>query len=258
MASIERMNELGKEFSNQKSTNMFGKFIFDRWIFRNAGRGGNDLVTAYEQDDPIEQIRLNVDRHIWSYLMDESGMFSFMDNKARLEWDEQLHGKEVPRVTMENIEATFGQLHAGRSDIFERGVINVFKSLSWNFKTNSPCCFGKRIIMQGVITTWGSQRVITNWSRPDYRSVNELQDLERCLTILDGRPEPDHRNSAMLEWASHVQGASVSENEWECDLFHFRWFKKGTLHVTFKRLDLVDEMNGIIAKHYPGALPERL
>jgi len=26
--------------------------------------------------------------------------------------------------------------------------------------------------------------------------------------------------------------------------------------VTFKRLDLVEAMNRIIAKHYPGALPE--
>ena len=30
--------------------------------------------------------------------------------------------------------------------------------------------------------------------------------------------------------------------------------KNGNAHVTFKRMDLVDTMNRIIAKHYPGAL----
>ncbi|EJR2496772.1 DUF4942 domain-containing protein, partial [Salmonella enterica] len=28
----------------------------------------------------------------------------------------------------------------------------------------------------------------------------------------------------------------------------------GTAHITFKRPDLVDKMNDIIAKHYPGML----
>ncbi|EBE5015433.1 hypothetical protein CLL41_19860 [Salmonella enterica] len=27
--------------------------------------------------------------------------------------------------------------------------------------------------------------------------------------------------------------------------------------MTFKRLDLVENMNDIVAKHYPGALPEK-
>ncbi|EAC0926722.1 hypothetical protein EGM30_15760 [Salmonella enterica subsp. enterica] len=27
--------------------------------------------------------------------------------------------------------------------------------------------------------------------------------------------------------------------------------------MTFKRLDLVEKMNGIVAKHYPGALPAK-
>lgn len=34
-----------------------------------------------------------------------------------------------------------------------------------------------------------------------------------------------------------------------------RTFKNGNGHVTFKRPDLVEKMNKIIAKHYPGALP---
>ncbi|ENT2358786.1 DUF4942 domain-containing protein [Salmonella enterica] len=34
-----------------------------------------------------------------------------------------------------------------------------------------------------------------------------------------------------------------------------RYFQKGSGHITFKRLDLVEKMNDIVAKHYPGMLP---
>ncbi|EEQ8796484.1 DUF4942 domain-containing protein [Escherichia coli] len=35
--------------------------------------------------------------------------------------------------------------------------MNVFKGLSWNFKTNSPCGFGAKIIVTGLIKfdRWG-------------------------------------------------------------------------------------------------------
>ena len=35
----------------------------------------------------------------------------------------------------------------------------------------------------------------------------------------------------------------------------FRVFKNGNAAITFTRLDLVEKLNKIIAKHYPNALP---
>ena len=36
--------------------------------------------------------------------------------------------------------------------------------------------------------------------------------------------------------------------------FSIRYFQKGTAHLTFKRSELVEKMNDIIAKHYPNQL----
>ena len=255
LASIEKMDEIAASFVNDRSRTAFRECSHDKWLYVDANVNGG-LVTKHGYKDPLDLIRINVDRHIWSFLMDESGMRTFMDAEARKEWDDQLYGEVIPRVTENNVRATFGELYATRGDLFERGVINVYKSLSWDYKTNSPCCFGKKIIMDGVVRPWRNPFDV--WPRPDYRRIDELQDLERCLSILDGKPEPDHRFSQTMRWANAVQGARVDDNEWECDLWRMRWFKKGTLHVSFKRGDLVDKMNGIIAKHYPGALPARL
>ncbi|SMB30912.1 hypothetical protein SPRA44_240170 [Serratia proteamaculans] len=37
-------------------------------------------------------------------------------------------------------------------------------------------------------------------------------------------------------------------------MFSIKYFQKGTAHITFKRSELVDKLNDIIARHYPGAL----
>jgi len=47
--------------------------------------------------------------------------------------------------------STFEQLPLNKGEVFERGVRNVFKGVSWNVKTNSPCKFGAKIIVTGLI-----------------------------------------------------------------------------------------------------------
>jgi hypothetical protein len=42
----------------------------------------------------------------------------------------------------------------------------------------------------------------------------------------------------------------------EDDLFTIRYFQKGSGHITL-RLDLVEKMNDIVAKHFPGMLPAK-
>lgn len=41
---------------------------------------------------------------------------------------------------------------------------------------------------------------------------------------------------------------------YEDEFFRVRYFQKGTAYLTFKRLELVERMNDIIAKHYLGML----
>nr|WP_309578223.1 DUF4942 domain-containing protein [Scandinavium hiltneri] len=48
-----------------------------------------------------------------------------------------------------------------------------------------------------------------------------------------------------------------SKDVYEDDFFSIRYFQKGTAHITFKRYDLTEKMNDIVAKHYPGMLAAR-
>ncbi|MGS3492239.1 DUF4942 domain-containing protein [Klebsiella pneumoniae] len=39
-----------------------------------------------------------------------------------------------------------------RNETFVTGIIDVFRKLSWDYKTNNPCRLGKKIILEGVLS----------------------------------------------------------------------------------------------------------
>lgn len=195
-------------------------------------------------DKAMETAQKRIDSAGWKFLMEESGLKSFMDTKAREDWGKKISACDVPELTMGNIESTFRGLYGARGDMFERGVINVFKSLSWHYKTNLPQKFGKRIIL--------SYLGVPGFSMQHNRQ-DQIDDLGRVLRVLDNKPEADHRNGYGMAVSDALR---TRESTYDCPYFSLRMFKKGSAHLTFKRLDLVDQMNGIVAKHFPDALPE--
>ncbi|MBU3799049.1 MULTISPECIES: DUF4942 domain-containing protein [Citrobacter] len=211
---------------------------YDSWMTENT-------------DKALPAITRNIDRSIWRDLMLKSGMMALMDAQARDQWHKNLEEGDLPAISEANILSTFEQLHRNKMDVFERGIINVFKGLSWDYKTNSPCSFGKKIIVNSLVNynRWGFS---LNWGwRRD-----QLADLERMLFLLDGKPIPDNRGDATIRLMEHIRD-NPSKVAYEDDFFSIRYFQKGTAHIIFKRPDLTEKMNDIVAKHYPGMLAAR-
>ncbi|WP_448886486.1 DUF4942 domain-containing protein [Enterobacter hormaechei] len=210
-----------------------------------------DCWLMEKPETAMKAITHNIDRGIWKDLMKKSGMLSLMDAQARDEWYKNLEGEDIPAVSEANILSTFEQLHQSKGEVFERGVINVFKGLSWNYKTNSPCKFGTKIIVTGLVKCdrWGFG-LNWGWQR------DRLADLERMLMLLDGQPIPDNRADVTRRLSDHIH-TNRHSNRYEDDMFAIKYFQKGTAHINFKRPELLDKLNDIIARHYPGALSAR-
>jgi len=216
------------------------------WAMKSGHRYDSWLTEKADKAMPV--VTRNINSSIWRDLMLKSGMMVLMDAEARDQWHKNLEAGDLPAISEANILSTFEQLHLNKMEVFERGIINVFKGLSWDYKTNSPCSFGKKIIINNLVThnRWGFS---LNWGwRRD-----QLADLERMLFLLSGKSIPDNRSDITTRLMAHIRD-NPDKDVYEDEFFRVRYFQKGTAHLTFKRLDLVERMNDIIAKHYPGML----
>jgi uncharacterized protein DUF4942 len=213
------------------------------WVVDGPSRHHENTLLSEES---LKDVIVRLDSALWGKLMYDSGLLTFMDSKARAEFAEKIDKCQTPPLTAENIEATFAAMYAGRDDMFDRGVIACFKSLSWCYQTNNPVKFGKRIIKEYLCEKWGGM---------NYRALDSLNDLQRVFRVVDGKPEEDHRN-CLGQRLRVAHGHGVATGEHVDDYMAVKWFKNGNGHITFTRPDLVDRLNSIIAKHYPGALPE--
>lgn len=219
-------------------------------MFGDENRGHTlELQTVYNHrhftDDGGElHLIREVDGRAWGYLLEKSGLRTFLDAAAREKWRKAIQENDVPPLTRANIEATFSVLYETRGEMFERGVVAVFRALSWDYKTNSPVAFGKRLILRHIVCSWTYG--------VDSSGADKFDDLIRVMSVLDGKPEPDHRQGAYqrlrdAQWPKVVPVADL-------DYFTVRGFRNGNGHLTFTRPDLVDRLNQILAKHHPRTL----
>ncbi|HGE5844466.1 TPA: DUF4942 domain-containing protein, partial [Escherichia coli] len=79
-----------------------------------------------------------------------------------------------------------------------------------------------------------------------------LADLERMLMILDGKPVPDNRADVTRRLGDHIHENRHS-NHYEDEMFVIKYFQKGTAQIVFKRPELIDKLNNIIARHQSGS-----
>lgn len=208
---------------------------------------GRDVVGQFATDGEALAIAQGaIDATAWRYLMEESGMRSLMSATKRREFDEQVSKGLMPELTREAVYATFGALHESRNHMFDEGVIECFKQLSWAYKSNLPQKFGKRIIVSYLTYPYGI----------NHRATDHLDDLMRVFLVLDGKPEPDYRQGCYVQISTAFREQDSWPKTFENDYFELRLFRNGNGHLTFKRRDLIDAMNETLARHYPNALPE--
>jgi hypothetical protein len=200
-----------------------------------------------------DAIRKTIDGKIWHRLMLDTGMYTLMSTRQREEWDRQLDGENMPEITLDTVLATFNQLHASKNDTFEQGVIDLFKSLSWDYKTNSPCRFGKKIIVSRFMDSYSSGRIYFGTL-----GRSKLDDLTKVFYLLEGRNVPDYRVSEGAKFSEYFERERFCGAVYEAEYFSMRYYMKGTAHITFKRPELVERINDIVARHYPEMLPPRL
>ncbi|MCK8417783.1 DUF4942 domain-containing protein [Erwinia amylovora] len=207
------------------------------------------LIAAADPEKCGNAIARKMDVEIWKHLMDETGMFSIMSQKQRDQWENTLYSDNMPLATRENVASTFGGLYQDRDTVFREGITHVFRSLSWDYKTNNPVMIGKKIIKEGLF------RPCRTYYSPNRDFLEKLDDLARAFYLFDKKPLPDHRSGVSQQLAEFFTANGFNGSVFEHEYFSIKYFMKGTAHIKFKRPDVVDAINDLIAEMHPGALP---
>lgn len=209
------------------------------------------LGDVRQQDELTKSLTTRIDQSVWRHLLKASGLGSLMDRTAREAFEDQVE-KNPPAATMDNVCATMLNKAAEADKIFERGLVESFRKLDRAYRTNDSFKVGKKIIMKGALTQTDSKfpkhRYWNHYARRD----DDLFDIERTLHILDGKA-PCDRYAGIISAIN--KAPQDGKTEAETEYFHVRLFANGNLHITFKRLDLVEKANRIIAKHNGSAIP---
>ena len=212
---------------------------------REIGSLGLDRSRSMPDDSEAEAHR-KIDRRFWHLAFDLTGFGSIMDAKEKRRFDESVNGPDCPAFTEANIRSTFGDLYQSADMMWKRGVVNAFRRLSRQYKTNEAFRINSKIVMRYMI----APSFAGNGLQFKYgMGADEINDIDRVLCRLDC----DEFHERALEMA--IQDAfSEPPYVYEDLRLKVRGYKNGNLHIWLKKPEHIDQINQIIAEHYGAAL----
>ncbi len=198
------------------------------------GDGGEGLMRTMTQ---------RIDRDMWRSLAVSTRLESLMDQTERRRFDKQLED-DPPPCTPDAVFATLDRLAADAGTIFRRGLVTAFQTLCRKYKSNDGFKVGRRTVLTHVC--WLARNFLGS---VEHHASEQLQDVDRCMYILDGKPTPTNLYAEGIVGAARqarTQGLRRAETEyWRLVFFH-----NGNAHLWCKRSDLLNRVNRLIAEHY--------
>jgi SAM-dependent methyltransferase len=202
---------------------------------------GSPWVRIPDRDKFLNGMRVSVDRAVWPHLMSVGQFETLMGHTERQKLRNDLWNEDPPEATPENCWVTFERLMADSGAIFRSGVAVAFANLDRRFRSHDGFKIGSRI----VLTYFASDGRV-NYSG---RAEETMRDVERTFRTLDGE-----RMEGIVGKANSAMGYRNPTCNVEDDYFRLKVFKNGNAHLWFKRDDLVERVNKLLAEHYGAVL----
>lgn len=193
-------------------------------------------------------------RSAWMMVFEQMEFRNWLDKKQTAAFIREIERTGNIPFTAENIRGTLQNVFLQRNQLFETSVSNVFDMLTNYFKGNTNHTEGWKSndgykVNQKIVFPYGcsyeGRGTFGYWSA--YHREDIYTDIDRVLCVLDGK------SFAKCVTIGHAlrdgfKAYETAGNRCESDYFSIRFFKKGTVHLTWKRPDLRQAFNVSAAK----------
>jgi hypothetical protein len=176
----------------------------------------------------------------WRAIADKVNIRQVMSSAKEREFQTWLNkGDELPEVTEENIFAMLEHMQDNLDTFAVDAVKEVFNFLrppSNHYKTNTEFEIGKRAIISYCLEEmhkWSNRFCVA------YSYRQNIRNLDNVFHLLDGKGTIKTYGGPLSDT---IEAAGLSGHG-ETDYFKFRAYKNRSLHLEFKRMDLVQKLN---------------
>lgn len=204
----------------------------------DAGRYHMPSVTSVFELEPAKKA---VDARYWSKAMALTDVLEYMPAEKRNKWSEDIRNHKTPPFEFEAVKLTLVQLLNNRALFMAERVDGLFRALSHEHVTNRPEGYGKRFIMNYMLS-YGS----INWERANY-----IHDLRCVIGKFINREVPKALDTSRQLDSIARDG---EWNEFDGGAFKIRLYKKGTAHMEVHPA-IAWRLNQVLAHLYPLAIP---
>lgn len=203
---------------------------------------------------------LHLKSMFWNTVFIKTEIGSKATSKFRQKFREFTIQQSAIAFTEENIKEVLYLFICNRQEMMQECVIEVFdKATSYHeknkihnegWKTNKSWKLNKRIIMPNGISFDG------RWSTRGSFSVNHyisdfFDDLDKTMSFLSGKNivEGGSIYSTLHSFCDDYYKNGLDYREsFESQFFRLKVFKKGTVHIDFKDMKILEQINRIVAK----------
>lgn len=207
------------------------------------------LGIQYELPTWLSRVKERDMRHIraktWHRIVERLELTRVLSVAARTELERQIDKDELGDVTMETATGLLRYFSTNLEDLFSDAVREVFEFLRprrSRYKTNTEFEIGKRVVLQSQVARYySSTYTICGY---DHEREQRLIALDRVFHGLEGKGMVSKTYRGELVdaiLATPIDGDGRGETTY----FRFRCCKNGNLHIEFKHMDLVAQLNRI-------------
>lgn len=188
-----------------------------------------------------------LDASYWNRAMELTDVRECMPQARRTDWHELIRKHATPEFTPENVIPTFQDLLSSRSKFFAERVDGLFQNLSRSHVTNHPEGFGKRMILNYVLSSWSNH---ANGDKQGY-----IHDLRGVIARFMGRDDPHYSDTtAAISRAVKCAGKWITLDGGALRLRVYTGVKTGHLEV---HPDMAWRLNAVLASLHPAAIPSQ-